>query len=296
MGKVTGFHGDRSAGPALQAGLRPHPPFQGIHDPALRGGDAESGGALHELRRSVLHGHGLARARHARLPGEQPDPRLERSRLSRRLARRALQSAFDQQLPGVHRPRVSGAVRSVVRPQPHRDAGHHQINRMRDRGSRLRGRLDRARTALAQDRQEGLGDRLGPGRHGLRAAARARRPRGARVREVRARRRPAHLRHSRLQDGEASRRKARDADGRRRRRLPLRRACRRQHAGRARHRRLRRGGADRRRGSFARPADPGPRALRHSLRDGLSAAAEPPHRGRTRSTRRRSQRRASMWW
>ncbi len=27
-----------------------------------------------------------------------------------------------------------------------------------------------------QDRQEGLGDRLGPGRHGLRAAARARRP------------------------------------------------------------------------------------------------------------------------
>ena len=207
-----------------------------------------------------------------------------------------LQSAFDQQLPGGHRPRVPGAVRSVLHAQPDRDAGHHQDDRMRDRRPRLRGRLDRARAALAQDRQEGFGDRLRPRRHGLRAAARARRPRGAPVREVRARRRPAHLRHSRLQDGEASRRKARCADGGRRRRLPLRRACRRQHAGRARHRRLRRGGADRRRGSLARPADPGPRTRRDSFRDGLPAAAEPPHRRRAGRPMRRSRRRASMWW
>ena len=38
----------------------------------------------------------------------------------------------------------------------------------------------------------------------------------------------------------------------------------------------RRGSADRRRGSPARPADPRPRSRRHSLRDGFSAAAEPP--------------------
>ena len=58
--------------------------------------------------------------------------------------------------------------------------------------------------AGAQDRQAGRGGRLGAGRHGLRAAARARRPRRARVREARPHRRPAPLRHPRLQDGEAS--------------------------------------------------------------------------------------------
>ena len=40
------------------------------------------GGALHELRRALLPGHRLARARHAGLPGQQPDPGLERPRLS----------------------------------------------------------------------------------------------------------------------------------------------------------------------------------------------------------------------
>ena len=58
----------------------------------------------------------------------------------------------------------------------------------------------------AQDRQEGRGDRLGPRRHGLRAAARARRPRRASLREERQGRRPDALRHPRLQDGEAHRR------------------------------------------------------------------------------------------
>ena len=50
---------------------------------------------------------------------------------------------------------------------------------MRDRRPRDRERLDQAGAAAAQDRQEGRRDRLGPGRHGLRAAARARRPRRA---------------------------------------------------------------------------------------------------------------------
>ena len=43
---------------------------------------------------------------------------------------------------------------------------------------------------------------------------------------------------------------------------------------------LRRGGADRRRREGARPADSGPRAQGHPLRDGFPAAAEPPHQRR----------------
>ena len=72
----------------------------------------------------------------------------------------------------------------------------------------------------------------GSRRHGLRAAARSRRPRRARVREIRQGRRPASLRHSRLQDGEVSRRSPRRADGYGRRDVPLRRPCRRQRSGR----------------------------------------------------------------
>ena len=68
----------------------------------------------------------------------------------------------------------------------------------------------------------------GPAGHGVRAAARARRPRRAPLREARQGRRPDALRHSRLQDGEASHRPACRADGSRRRGLSLRCACRRQ--------------------------------------------------------------------
>ena len=76
----------------------------------------------------------------------------------------------------------------------------------RDRRPRHRQRLGQAGALRGQDRQEGRGDRLGPGRHGLRAAARARRPRRASLREERQGRRPDALRHSRLQDGEGHRR------------------------------------------------------------------------------------------
>ena len=80
-----------------------------------------------------------------------------------------------------------------------------------------------AGAAGGQDRQEGRRRRLGPGRPRLRAAARPRRPRRARLREERQGRRPAALRHPRLQDGEAPHRPPHRADGGRGRRLPLRR-------------------------------------------------------------------------
>ena len=76
----------------------------------------------------------------------------------------------------------------------------------------------------AQDRQEGGGRRLRPGRPGRGAAARARRPRRHGVREERSHRRPAALRHSRLQDGEVAHRPARRADAGRGRALSHRRA------------------------------------------------------------------------
>ena len=161
---------------------------------------------------------------------------------------------------------------------------------MRDRRPRLRAGLDQARAALGQDRKESRDRRLGSRRHGLRAAARPRRPRRACVREIRQGRRAAALRHSRLQDGEASRRPPRRADGGGRRDVPLRHPCRRQRAGRGSAQGLRRGGARGRRGEGARSADPGPRARGHPFRHGIPAAAEPSRQRRAagRQARRSS--------
>ena len=120
-----------------------------------------------------------------------------------------------------------------------------------------------------------------------------RRPRRARVREIRQSRRPASLRHSRLQDGEVSRRSPRRADGYGRRDVPLRHPCRRQPAGRGSAQGLRCARARGRRGEGARSADPGARARRHPFRHGIPAAAEPPRQrraaGRERADPRRRQ-------
>ena len=47
------------------------------------------------------------------------------------------QPAFDQQLPGIHRPRLPGALRGGLHAQPRGHAGHHQDDRMRHRRPRL---------------------------------------------------------------------------------------------------------------------------------------------------------------
>ena len=59
--------------------------------------------------------------------------------------------------------------------------------------------------------------------------------------------------------------------------------CRRRPGGERSLDRLRRGGAGRRRREAARPADPGPRSRRRPFRDGFPAAAEPPRRAASRS-------------
>ena len=204
MGKVTGFlEIDRSDRRYEPAGDRVRH-FREFMIPLGEEGDEKAGGALHGLRHPVLS---------HRLPGQQPDPRLERPRLQRRLARGARQPPHHQQFPRGDRPRLPGAVRGVLHAEPDRAAGDDQDDRGGDRRPRLPGGLGRARAAGDEDRQARRRDRLRPGRHGLRAAARPRRPRRASLREERQGRRPAPLRHPRLQDGEARSSTAACADG-----------------------------------------------------------------------------------
>ena len=83
--------------------------------------------------------------------------------------------------------------------------------------------------AADQDGQAGGRRRLGPGGHGSGAAAGARGPRRHAVRARRPHRRPAPLRHPRLQDGEGADRPAHGADGGRGRHLQDRRQRGRRH-------------------------------------------------------------------
>ena len=80
MGKVTGFLEIDRQDQQLPAGRRPHPPFPRIRCRCGRE-VTQTGGALHGLRHSLS-------AMADRLPGQQPDPRLERPRLPAATGRR----------------------------------------------------------------------------------------------------------------------------------------------------------------------------------------------------------------
>ena len=123
MGEVTGFlkwHA-RDADPPAGAGAAAR--LAGGLRAVPRGRAAPPGRALHGLRHPVLQ---------QRLPARQPDPRLERPRLPRPLARRDRAPARHQQLPRVHRPAVPGAVRGGVRARHQPGPGHDQAGRGRD--------------------------------------------------------------------------------------------------------------------------------------------------------------------
>ena len=92
------------------------------------------------------------------------------------------------------------------------DAGHHQADRGRDHRPRLRRGLGRAAAARAGDRQEGRGGGLRPGGARRRAAAHAGWAQGHGLRARGPHRRPAALRHPRVQDGEARPRPSPRAD------------------------------------------------------------------------------------
>ena len=161
---------------------------------------ADPGRALHGLRHPVLH---------ERLPGQQHHSGLERPRLPAGLEARDRDAALDQQL--------SRSSPAASAPRPCEEACVLRIN---DDAVGIKSIehaiIDKAweegwvkpQPRGAQDGQAGRGRRLGPGRARLRAAARARGPRGHGVREERPHRRAAALRHSRLQDGEVADRPA----------------------------------------------------------------------------------------
>ena len=157
----------------------------------------DPGQPLHGLRHPVLQ---------QRLPARQPHPRLERPRLPRPVARGHRPAARHQQLPRVHRPALPGAVRGGVRAR-HQPADPVTIKQVEveiidrawaegwvDAGARRRCRTGK-RVAVVGS---------GPGRAGRRPAAHPGRPRRRRLRAGRPHRRPAALRHPRVQDGEAA--------------------------------------------------------------------------------------------
>ena len=129
----------------------------------------------------------------------------------------------------------------------------------------------------------------GPGRPGRRTAAHPRRPHGDGVRARRPHRRPAALRHPRVQDGEAPHRPAAGADGGRGHPVPRRASTSASTSPPQQLRvRVRRRGAGRRCDRVARPADPGPRPRRHPPGDGVPAVGQPGAARRSGARRRRS--------
>ena len=148
---------------------------------------------MHGLRHPVLP---------SGLPAGQSDSRLERSRVPRSLGAGDRAAARDEQFPGVHRTSVSGAVRRVVRARHQRRPGDDQVDRSLHHRESLRRRLGDGQAAASAHGQEGRRHRIGSGRSRRGRAVEPRRPLRDRVRKVRSHRRPAALRHSRIQDGE----------------------------------------------------------------------------------------------
>ena len=163
------------------------------------------------------------------MPARQPDSGLERFRLSRSLAGGQRTSARHEQLSRVHRQALSRAVRGLVRARHRERSGDDQGDRGVDRRSRVRRRLGDRASARRPHRQARRRRRIGSGRPRRRGSAE---PRGAprhRARARRPHRRPAAVRDSRVQDGEAVSRAPARGDARGRRRVPDRRQRRRQH-------------------------------------------------------------------
>ena len=126
---------------------------------------ANAGRAVHGLRRPVLPvGH--------RLPDRQPDPRVERPRLSEPLARRPRAASQDEQLPRIHRSRVPGALRGRLRARHHEPARHDQEHRERDHRPWLGRRLGGPRSLRSiETGKQGRDRRVRSGRARRGAAA-----------------------------------------------------------------------------------------------------------------------------
>ena len=166
MGKITGFLEFQREMPARRPVAERLKRLARVRGQAARGQAADAGRALHGLRHSVLPQGLSAREHH---------PRLERPRLPRPLARGDRAPALDQQLPGVHRPHLPGAVRGSLRAQHQRRAGHDQADREADHRPRLQGRLGDA-AVPPQRRRARRSPSSAPGPAGWRARSSSRAP------------------------------------------------------------------------------------------------------------------------
>ena len=148
------------------------PVAERIHDwQEVYPGYAGAGRAADHLRagRSV---HGL---RHPVLPHRlsagQPDPGVERPGLAQRLGRGAGAAARHQQLPGVHRAALPGAVRDRLRGRDQPGPGDDQERRGRDHRQGLGRAPGHAAAAGVAHRQDRRGGRIGTGRTGRRPSS-----------------------------------------------------------------------------------------------------------------------------
>ena len=131
MGKATGFIEFSRAKPPARPVAERVGDYRHVYKRVPGRGAGAPGRALHGLRHPVLP---------SGLPARQSDSRLERSGLPRFVAGRDRASPSDQQLPRVHGPAVSGALRGIVRARDQQGSRHHQVDRAGDRRSRVRRR------------------------------------------------------------------------------------------------------------------------------------------------------------
>src|SRR5205823_3393824 len=122
-GRARRFQEDRPSRQSRAAAGRAGARLSRVRRHAAARRAAAAGRALHGVRRAVLP---------QRLPGQQPDPGLERPRLPRPLAGGDRAAPSHEQLPGLHRPPVPGAVRGGVRARdPRGQGGDDQADRAR---------------------------------------------------------------------------------------------------------------------------------------------------------------------
>ena len=120
---------------------------------------------------------------------------MEQPGLSRSVGGGAQAPAAHQQLPGIHRPGLSRAVRGLVYAVAARGGGDGQADRARHHRAGLRRGLDHASAACRAHRQTGGGGRFRPRRARLRGSAQQGRPLGDGFRARRPDRRAAGVRH-----------------------------------------------------------------------------------------------------
>ncbi len=128
-------------------------------------------------------------------------PGLERPRLPRPLGRGDPAVASHEQLPRVHRPPLSGAVRRIVRARHQHAAGRDQERRERDHRPWLGTGLGRPRSTAVAHWEKGGRDRLGSGGSRGGGTVEPRRPHRDGARARRSSGRPADLRHSEHEAG-----------------------------------------------------------------------------------------------